>query len=561
MLRPIWLIKSANVRRYAKDIRFGAHARNLLLQGVNVMANAVATTLGPHGKNALIEQLLISPKITKDGITVANNVELKDRRLNLGAQLVRQATLDSNNEMGDGSTTATILARGMASQGMKILRDPSVNVQLLREGMHQASRLVCDALKGMSQPIDSIGEVEAVARVVLNGDESLTELIGDAIMELGEDGVILIKASATGKDAITFQDGVHIPTSYASPFFAVGHTNGQLEFEDCLLLVTVAKIEDLTQVLPVLELAKNREKPLLIVAMGYSAEVLKALVINHLHGCVQVCAVKAPGHCQDDICQEMQDLAIATGATLIDDPKLLERIEDKDLGEVEEVMVNGQTTHLLNPRNVDEELKKSRLADIDEERNSIKTDDEIDRLDGRAGMLEGRLAVIHVGGTSELEMNERSDRLRNCVSAVRKAMSDGIQPGGGTAYLRCISLLSGLPRAATREQQMGREIVQDALRLPCYTIARNAGANPDEVVQRVLSGKGNFGYDAATGEYGDLVMRKILDSTSVLRQALAGATGMAAILATTEVLITEEPVRPKIPKNQVTRDLAKMIGM
>lgn len=560
MLHRVGLKGYALVRTYAKDIRFGLEARSLLLHGVNVMANAVATTLGPKGRNVLIEQLLVSPKITKDGITVANNVELKDRRCNLGAQLIRQATNKTNNEVGDGTTTATILARGMTCRGMQILRQPNINVQLLREGMLSAARVVSDALQDMSQTIDTIGEVEAVAKVALNGDESLSGLIGDVILELGESGVILVKDSSTGQDEVIFQDGVHISSSYASPFFALNMKDGLLEFRDCLLLITLAKIKAVSQILPALEMAKAKDQPIVIIAKEFSADVLKALVVNQLQETVQVCAINAPG-CVDEMREDMQDLAICTGATLLEDESWLADLTEDHFGEVEEVFVNAKETHLLRPLNVDKKLKKRRFSEIAELKDQAFTDEEMERLHHREGKLMGRMAVIRVGGVSEMEILERKERLKDCINAVRKAMSDGVLPGGGTAYLRCIPILDELKPAKTMEQQMGREIVRDALRLPCYTIARNAGVDPDEVTLNVLEGSGNFGYDAAAGEYGDLMERQIIDPTDVMRHAVIGATGIAALMATTEVLITEEPVKPRIPKNQVTRDLANLVGM
>ncbi|XP_017105506.2 heat shock protein 60A [Drosophila bipectinata] len=560
MMRRFGLKSCALVRTYAKDIRFGSEARNLLLQGVNVMANAVATTLGPKGRNVLIEQLLVSPKITKDGITVANNVEMHDRRRNLGVQLIRQATNKTNNEIGDGTTTATILARAMTCQGMHTLRQPNINVQLLREGMLSAAQVVSDALQDMSQSIDTIGEVEAVAKVALNGDESLSGLIGDIIMELGESGVILVKDSSSGKDEVTFQEGVHIDSSYASPFFALDKEDGLLEFHDCLLLITLARIQEVSQVLPALELAKAKGQPLVIIAKEFSNDVLKALVLNQLKGCVQVCAINAPG-CVDNRRDDMEDLAICMGATLLEDESWLANLEEDQLGEVEEVFVNSKETHLLKPLNVDKKLKKRRFFEIAELKKKAFTDEEMERLHQREGRLLGRLAVVRVGGVSEMEITERKERLKDSINAVRKAMSDGVLPGGGTAYLRCIPILDKLKPAKTKEQQMGREIVRDALRLPCYTIARNAGVDPDEVTRNVLQGSGNFGYDAAAGEYGDLIEREIMDPTDVMRHAVVCATGIAAMMATTEVVITEEPVKPKVPQNQVTRDLASLVGM
>ncbi|XP_017068012.2 LOW QUALITY PROTEIN: heat shock protein 60A [Drosophila eugracilis] len=560
MLSRLGYSGAMGVRSFAKDVRFGVEARSLLLQGVNVLANAVATTLGPKGRNVLIEQLLISPRITKDGITVANNVQLKDRRLDMGAQLLRQATNNTNNKVGDGTTTATILARGMACQGMHFLRQEKVNVQLLREGILEGSRAVGKALGEMSQSVDTIGQVEAVARIALNGDERLAELIGDAILELGENGVILLKESHGPNDTVKIQEGVTLPSGYCSPFFATKVDANTMELGNCLLLLTLAKIDQVEDILPALELARLKEQPLLIIASDFSSDLLKILVLNHLQGRVQVCAVKAPNFGEEQR-HEMQDLALAMGAHLLEETSWLADLSEKDLGEVETAVVDANETHLLKPIKVSEDQMQCRIQHIRELIDEAITDEELCRLNTRLGRLQGHLATIYVGGSSDLEVSERKDRLNDALHAVRVAISDGIVPGGGTAYLRCIPALDMLPPAKVMEHQVGREIVKDALRLPCYTIARNAGVNPDEVLRRVLAGSGNYGFDAVTGEFGNLVDRGVVDPTSVMQTAMTDAAGIASLLATTEVLITKQPIKPKIPNNQVTRDLAKLVGM
>ncbi|KAH8248446.1 hypothetical protein KR032_010291 [Drosophila birchii] len=556
MTRNGWMC----VRNYGKDVRFGNDARCLLLRGVNIMANALATTLGPRGRNVLIEQLLISPRITKDGATVANNVQLKDRRWNLGAQLLRQATNSTNNDVGDGTTTATILARGMACQGCQAARAGQVNVQLLREGILEASRVVCDALSEMSESVETIGQVEAVARVALNGNERQAELIGDTILELGEHGAILLKESHSTRDEVKIQEGVSLPSGYCSPFFARSTDGDILELGNCLLLLTLAKIDQMSQILPALEMAKVREQPLLIIAPHFASDVLNVLVLNLLQGRVQVCAVKAPGFGEEQR-EQMRDLSVAMGATLLEDAAWLAKLTEDDLGEVVSVIVDAKSTNIWQPINANEEEVENRVGLIRELIDEAVTDQELNQLNRRLGLLQGHLATIYVGGNSELEMTERKDRFKDALHAVRVAISDGVVPGGGCAYLRCIPALQKLPLAQVPEHQMGREIVRDALRLPSYTIAVNAGADPDEVVRRVLAESGSFGFDAATGDFCDLVARGIVDPTNVVRAAVSVAAGVASMLATTEVLITEQPVKLKIPKNEVTRDLAKLVGM
>ncbi|XP_017132253.1 60 kDa heat shock protein homolog 2, mitochondrial [Drosophila elegans] len=560
MLSRLGRSGGSSVRSFAKDVRFGVEARSLLLQGVNILANAVAATLGPKGRNVLIEQLLISPRITKDGITVAHNVQLKDRRLDMGVRLLREATNNTNNSVGDGTTTATILARGIACQGMHVLRQAEINVQLLREGILEGSQAVCEALGEMSVSVDTIGQVEDVAKVALSGDERLAELISDTILELGESGVILLKESQGPIDEVKIQEGITLPSGYCSPFFASKSEGKTLELGNCLLLLTLAKIEQVEQILPALQMAKVREQPLLIIAQDFSSDLVKILVLNHLQGRVQVCAVKAPKFGEEQR-QEMQDLALAMGAHLLEDATWLAELSEGDLGEVVTAVVDAKETHLLQPIKVNEEQVERRIQHIRELIDEAVTDEDLDRLKTRLGRMQGHLATIYVGGTSELEISERKDRFNDALHAVKVAISDGVVPGGGTAFLRCIPALDKLPPARVMEHQVGREIVKDALRLPCYTIARNAGVDPDEVLRRVLAGNGNFGYDAAAGEFGDLMARGIVDPTSVMQSAITDAAGIASLLATTEVLITEQPIKRKIPKNQITQDLAKLVGM
>ncbi|BFF93755.1 60 kDa heat shock protein homolog 1 mitochondrial [Drosophila madeirensis] len=548
------------IRTYAKDIRFGMEARGLLLKGVDIMSNAVSATLGPRGRNVLIERLMISPRITKDGITVANNVQLEDRRCNMGAQLLRHTTSNTNNDVGDGTTTATILARGMASQGLEVIRQWQVNVHALREGMLEASRVVCEELQSMSQKVEMIGEVEAVATIALNGDKRLSGMIGDAVFELGEAGVFLLKESKSLRDELKVQEGVTLPEGFVSPLFANQGNGNRVEYSNVLLLATLASIERLDDILPALELAKSKEQPLLIIANDISEEVVKALVVNQLRNCLRVCAVKAPSYGSEQR-DQMQDLALAMGANLLENATRLSAVEGEDLGVVSEVIVDSSSTHLLHPRIHNEDQVHARVQHIRALMEEAITDEEVDKLNERMGRLFGYLATIYVGGANDLEVSEKKDRLNDALHAVHGAISDGIVPGGGTAYLRCIPALDALPRSDIPEHQIGRDIVRNALRLPCYTIARNAGVNPDEVIRKVLEGSGNFGYDAAAGEYCDLKQRGIVDPTSALRAAMSEAAGIASLLATTEVLITEERISLKVPRNEVTKDLAGLIGM
>ncbi|XP_030377863.1 heat shock protein 60A [Scaptodrosophila lebanonensis] len=547
------------LRYYAKDVRFGVDARNMLLKGVDVMTDAVSSTLGPKGRNAIIERLLGSPRITKDGITVADNVQLQDRGANVGAQLIRHVANNTNNGVGDGTTTATILARSIASQGCELIHERGANAQQLREGVLRAAQEVCAALTRMSQPLERIWEVEAVARNALNGDVKLAGLIGDGIYELGERGVFLLKDSKTLNDTIEVLEGVTIEQGYISPRFLNQPTAHKVEFTNALLLLTLVKIEQVEEIIPALESAKDIDLPLVIIAPHISEEVLSMLLLNQICAGMQVCAVQAPGH-GDKQKTLMEDLAIATNGRLLENVVQLQRVETLDFAMVGEAVISAKATHLLRARGDPDEVHQ-RVQYIRELIKEAGTDDEVNELNERLASLLASVAMLYVGGANEMEVSEKKDRLNDALNAVSVAISDGIVPGGGTAYLRCIEALEALPTSENVEQNMGVEVVKNALRLPCATIASNAGANAQEVLMKVMQSSGNYGYDAAHNEYCDLVERGIIDPTNVLRSAITDAAGIGSMLATTEVLITEQPIEVQVPKNQVTRDLASLIGM
>ncbi|EDW76093.1 uncharacterized protein Dwil_GK15276 [Drosophila willistoni] len=548
------------LRSFANDVRFGPEARELLMRGVNILADAVATTLGPKGRNVLIEQLLRSPKITNDGITVANNVHLEDRRINMGAQLIRLATNNTNNNVGDGTTTTTILARSMASQGMELLQNGSLNVQELREGIIQGSKAVCKELRSMSQAIERIDQVRSVANNALNNDQNLAQLIGKGVLELGEGGVFLLKESMSAKDELVIQEGISLAEGFASPLFAHKSENGRLEFSQMLVVLTLAEIEKLSDILPLLELARNANQPLLLIAKEFSDEVLTALILNHLENRLQVCAVRAPYFGAEQK-EQMEDISLALGLQLFENLSWLRNIKAEDLGTVREVIIDSKATHLIQQHTEKAEQVENRIQHIKSLIKEAATDEEIERLNERLGRLMGHVAIVHVGGDSELEIDEKKDRLNDALHSVKVAISDGILPGGGTAYLRCINALKYLHLKDIPEHRMGVDIVRNALKLPCYIIAQNSGANPDEVIHKILNEQGNFGYDAANGEFCDMIDRGIVDPTRVMCSAITDAAGIASLLTTTDVLITELKKKPNIPKNQVTKDLASLIGM
>lgn len=502
------------VRGYAKDVKFGPEVRALMLQGVDVLADAVAVTMGPKGRNVIIEQSWGSPKITKDGVTVAKSIELKDKFQNIGAKLVQDVANNTNEEAGDGTTTATVLARAIAKEGFEKISKGANPVEI-RRGVMTAVETVKDNLKAMSRPVSTPEEIAQVATISANGDQAIGNLISEAMKKVGRDGVITVKDGKTLTDELEVIEGMKFDRGYISPYFINSSKGAKVEFQDALILLSEKKISSVQSIIPALELANQQRKPLVIVAEDIDGEALSTLVVNRLKIGLQVAAVKAPGF-GDNRKSTLTDMAIASGGIVFGDDANLVKLEDVqigDLGKVGEVVITKDDTLLLKGKGKKEDIDR-RVEQIKDQISETTSEYEKEKLQERLARLASGVALLRVGGSSEVEVNEKKDRVHDALNATRAAVEEGIVPGGGTALLRCIPKLDAL-KGQNDDQNMGIQIVRSALRMPCMTIAKNAGVDAAMVVAKVESQEGDFGYDALKGEYGNLIEKGIIDPTKV----------------------------------------------
>ena len=505
------------IRGYAKDVKFGPEVRAMMLQGVDVLADAVAVTMGPKGRNVIIEQSWGSPKITKDGVTVAKSIELKDKFQNIGAKLVQDVANNTNEEAGDGTTTATVLARAIAKEGFEKISKGANPVEI-RRGVMVAVDTVKDNLKAMSRPVNTPEEIAQVATISANGDKAIGDLISEAMKKVGRDGVITVKDGKTLNDELEVIEGMKFDRGYISPYFINSSKGAKVEFQDALLLLSEKKISSVQSIIPALELANQQRKPLVIIAEDIDGEALSTLVVNRLKIGLQVAAVKAPGF-GDNRKSTLTDMAIASGGIVFGDDANLVKLEDvniNDLGKVGEVVITKDDTLLLKGKGKKEDIQR-RVDQIKDQITETTSEYEKEKLQERLARLASGVALLRVGGSSEVEVNEKKDRVHDALNATRAAVEEGIVPGGGTALLRCIAKLEGL-KGQNEDQNMGIEIVRRALRMPCMTIAKNAGVDGAMVVAKVENKEGDWGYDALKGEYGNLIEKGIIDPTKVSAQ-------------------------------------------
>ncbi|EDW54396.1 60 kDa heat shock protein homolog 2, mitochondrial [Drosophila sechellia] len=529
------------VRSYAKDVKFGPEVRAMMLQGVDVLADAVAVTMGPKGRNVIIEQSWGSPKITKDGVTVAKSIALKDKFQNIGAKLVQDVANNTNEEAGDGTTTATVLARAIAKEGFEKISRGASPVEI-RRGVMLAIETVKDNLRRLSRPVNTPEEICQVATISANGDKSVGNLISEAIKKVGRDGVITVKDGKTLCDELEVIEGMKFDRGYISPYFINTSKGAKVEFQDALLLFCEKKIKSAPSIVPALELANAQRKPLVIIAEDLEAEALSTLVVNRLKVGLQVCAVKAPGF-GDNRKENLKDMAVATGGIVFGDEANMVRLEDikmSDFGRVGEVVVSKDDTMLLKGKGQKADVEK-RVEGLREAIKESTSSYEKEKMQERLARLSSGVALLRVGGSSDVEVSEKKDRVIDALNATRAAVEEGIVPGGGTALLRCIQKLNDL-KGANEDQNMGIEIIRRALRMPCLTIAKNAGVDGAMVVAKVEILDGDYGYDALKGEYGNMIERGIIDPTKVVRTAISDAAGVASLLTTAEAVVTELPL-------------------
>jgi len=525
-----------------KEIHFGVDARASMLTGVNKLADAVQVTLGPKGRNVLIESPYGAPKVTKDGVTVAKSIDLANKAENVGAQMVKQVATKTNDIAGDGTTTSTILTRAIYAEGVKAVA-AGMNPMDLRRGITGAVTTVLGELDEMSHPISTKDEISQVATISANGDKKIGQLIADAMEKVGKEGVISVQDGRTLDDELETVEGIKFDRGYISPYFVTNQKTQKVEMDSPLILLHDKKISNLQQILPIIEAVVREGKQLLIIAEDIDGEALATLVLNKLRGTAKVCAVKAPGF-GDARKANLGDLACITGGQLLSEEagiKLEEATIDM-LGQCKKVTVSKDDTLLMDGLGGREDIE-TRCDTLRDMIASTKSEYEKEKLQERLAKLSGGVAVIKVGGASEVEVGEKKDRVDDALNATRAAVEEGIVPGGGTALMYAGRKLDGLVMPNT-DQQVGVDIVKRALQIPCRSIADNAGMEGAVVVGRLLKDaetKGmTWGLNAATGEYTDLIQAGILDPTKVVKTALIDASGVASLMTTTEAMIVSE---------------------
>ncbi|BCZ85175.1 60 kDa chaperonin [Paraburkholderia terrae] len=523
----------------AKEVRFHDSARTRIVKGVNVLADAVKVTLGPKGRNVLLERSFGAPTITKDGVSVAKEIELKDRFENMGAQIVKQVASKTADVAGDGTTTATVLAQAIVQEGMKHVA-AGLNPMDLKRGIDKAVAAVLEELRKLSKPISTNREIAQVGSISANSDEAIGKIIADAMEKVGKEGVITVEDGKSLENELDVVEGMQFDRGYISPYFINDPDRQAAYLDDALILLHDKKISNIRDLLPVLEATSKAGKPLLIVAEDIDGEALATLVVNAMRGILKVAAVKAPGF-GDRRKAMLEDIAILTGGTVISEEtgKQLEKATLEDLGRAKRVEVRKDDTIIIDgagdAQRIDARVKSIRVQ-IDE----ATSDYDREKLQERVAKLAGGVAVIKVGAATEVEMKEKKDRVDDALHATRAAVEEGIVPGGGVALLRARAAVSSL-QGANSDQDAGIQIVLRALEAPLRVIASNAGDEPSVVIAKVLEGKGNIGYNAATGEYGDLVEAGVVDPTKVTRTALQNAASIAGLILTTDATVAEAP--------------------
>ena len=523
----------------AKEIKFNIEAREELKKGVDALADAVKVTLGPKGRNVIIGKQFGAPHITKDGVTVAREVELDEPLQNMGAQLVKEVASKTGDDAGDGTTTATVLAQAIIGVGLKNVT-AGANPMDLKRGIDKAVAEVVKGIQEMSTEVgDDVKKIEDVARVSANNDETIGKLIAEAVEKVKTEGVITVDEAKGTETTIEVVEGMQFDRGYISPYFVTDTEKMECVMDNPYILLFDKKISNLKDILPILEATAQSGRPLLIIAEDVDQDALAALVLNRLRGSLKICAVKAPGF-GDRRKEMLEDIAILTGGTVISEEKgmQLSAATPEDLGHANRITVNKETTTIVN-RDSDKERIAARVAQIKAQIAQTTSDYDREKLQERLAKLAGGVAVLHVGAPSEVEMKEKKDRVDDALSATRAAIAEGIVPGGGVAYIRCLDSLKDL-KGDNDDEQTGIAIVERAIEEPLRQIAANAGVEGAVVVQRVRDGKGDFGYNARTGEYENLLETGVIDPAKVTRVALENAASIAGMFLTTECVIAEK---------------------
>jgi chaperonin GroEL len=522
----------------AKMMAFDQEAREAMRRGVAKLARAVKVTLGPKGRNVILQKSFGSPTVTKDGVTVAKEIDLEDVYENMGARMVREVASKTSDVAGDGTTTATVLAEAVFNEGLKAVV-AGVNPVQMKAGIEKAVADITGKLKEMSIPVKGKKEMAQVAAIAANNDMEIGELLAEAMDKVGKDGVITVDEGKSLKTEIEFVEGMQFDRGYLSPYFVTNAQQMQCVLEDCYILVVEKKISSVKDIVPMLEAVVNAGKPLLIVSEEVDGEALATLVINRLRGTFQVCAVKAPGY-GDRRKAMLEDIAILTGATAVFENlgMKLENLGLAELGRAKKVIVDKDNTTIIEGAGKNSEIK-ARIEQIRREIENATSDYDREKLEERLAKLAGGVAKINVGAATESEMKEKKARVEDALHATRAAVEEGILPGGGVALLRASSQVK--PKGLSDDETVGYQIVLRASRAPVTMIASNAGQDGSIVCEKVLGGSGNFGYNAASNEYEDLVKAGVIDPAKVTRTALQNATSVSTLLLTSDALIAEKP--------------------
>ena len=538
----------------AKDVQFGNEVRQKMVSGVNTLANAVRVTLGPKGRNVVVDRAFGGPHITKDGVTVAKEIELKDKFENMGAQMVKEVASKTNDVAGDGTTTATVLAQSIVAEGMKYVT-AGMNPTDLKRGIDKAVAALVDELKNIAKPCDTSKEIAQVGSISANSDEQVGAIIAEAMEKVGKEGVITVEDGKSLENELDVVEGMQFDRGYLSPYFINDAEKQIAALDNPFVLLFDKKISNIRDLLPVLEQVAKASRPLLIIAEDVEGEALATLVVNNIRGILKTVAVKAPGF-GDRRKAMLQDIAILTGGTVIAEEVglSLEKATLEDLGQAKRIEIGKENTTIIDGFG-DAAQIEARVAEIRQQIETATSEYDKEKLQERVAKLAGGVAVIKVGAATEVEMKEKKDRVEDALHATRAAVEEGVVAGGGVALLRARAALENL-HTGNADQDAGVQIVLRAIESPLRQIVANAGGEPSVVVNKVLEGKGNYGYNAGSGEYGDMIEMGVLDPAKVTRSALQHAASIAGLMLTTDCMIAEIPEeKPAMP------DMGGMGGM
>ena len=538
----------------AKDVQFGNEVRQKMVSGVNTLANAVRVTLGPKGRNVVVDRAFGGPHITKDGVTVAKEIELKDKFENMGAQMVKEVASKTNDVAGDGTTTATVLAQAIVAEGMKYVT-AGMNPTDLKRGIDKAVAALVDELKNIAKPCDTSKEIAQVGSISANSDEQVGAIIAEAMEKVGKEGVITVEDGKSLENELDVVEGMQFDRGYLSPYFINDAEKQIAALDNPFVLLFDKKISNIRDLLPVLEQVAKASRPLLIIAEDVEGEALATLVVNNIRGILKTVAVKAPGF-GDRRKAMLQDIAILTGGVVISEEVglSLEKATLDDLGQAKRIEIGKENTTIIDGFG-DAAQIEARVAEIRQQIETATSEYDKEKLQERVAKLAGGVAVIKVGAATEVEMKEKKDRVEDALHATRAAVEEGVVAGGGVALLRARAALENL-HTGNADQDAGVQIVLRAVESPLRQIVANAGGEPSVVVNKVLEGEGNYGYNAGSGEYGDMIEMGVLDPAKVTRSALQHAASIAGLMLTTDCMIAEIPEeKPAMP------DMGGMGGM